>query len=655
MSGQSYPLILNAPPAKANSLEWWERHPTFEMMSGTQLANGLVGMHTLEKKSSLLTLDAGSATNKLDVEHEEENASIIPSTPAFDPLQPGGIVMKASEMAADSVVNFFTNPFLIVLGAIILIYKYNEVRRWIARNRKAGLFAFRSSEEDSSAETIESSGKMEPGLSPVEPVDKPTTILPDAAQEIVEVVSDAVVGQDPTPASNRDAPHSVTFAEPLPELHERKGSVGADGLDGTLGVEQGEKKEKKAHRGKRGGAKHKKNKGNKTQSRQGSDGGSPVPDEVAQAVDKAKNMVENPAIEPDIQTVTSDPETVSGPILKMGSFEVNTDQQLGTGSNGTVVFAGTFDGRPVAVKRMLIQFNEIATQETRLLRESDDHPNVIRYFAQTERASFLYIALELCQASLADVIQKPSMFRELAQAGERDLPNVLYQVANGLRYLHSLRIVHRDLKPQNILVNMGRDGKPRLLVSDFGLCKKLETGQSSFGATTAHAAGTSGWRAPELLLDDDHPGEQTLAEHMSSSFHSGSNTGSNLLGHEILGPNGRRVTRAIDIFSLGLVFFYVLTKGNHPFDCGDRYMREVNIRKGQYNLQPLDVLGDFAYEARDLIESMLSQRPKDRPRAEEVMAHPFSGRPRSASTSFAMSRITLRRNLEIRHLRLSKN
>jgi serine/threonine-protein kinase/endoribonuclease IRE1 len=87
--------------------------------------------------------------------------------------------------------------------------------------------------------------------------------------------------------------------------------------------------------------------------------------------------------------------------------------------------------------------------------------------------------------------------------------------------------------------------------------------------------------------------------------------------------SNRRATRAIDIFSLGLVFFYVLTKGSHPFDCGDRYMREVNIRKGNYNLRPLEVLGDFTYEAKDLIASMLEQEPKRRPSARQVMAHPF--------------------------------
>lgn len=220
-------------------------------------------------------------------------------------------------------------------------------------------------------------------------------------------------------------------------------------------------------------------------------------------------------------------------------------------------------------------------------------------------------------------MQRPQLFRELAQAGERDMPGVLYQVANGLSHLHSLRIVHRDLKPQNILVNMGKDGRPRLLVSDFGLCKKLEGGQSSFGATTAHAAGTSGWRAPELLLDDDGPGLGSHLTDPGSSLHSGSGTGSGLVGQELFGPNSRRVTRAIDIFSLGLVFFYVLTKGNHPFDCGDRYMREVNIRKGKYNLQHLDALGDVAFEAHDLISSMLCANPKERPTARDVMSHPF--------------------------------
>jgi serine/threonine-protein kinase/endoribonuclease IRE1 len=377
---------------------------------------------------------------------------------------------------------------------------------------------------------------------------------------------------------------------------------------------------KKAHRGKRAGKRHRK-KGRGEGSEVSSDGGvinQPVT--VDEAVRDAKLLGQTRAIEPDVQTLSHGMTEVSGPVIRINELQVNMDKHIGTGSNGTMVFEGELSGRKVAVKRMLIQFFEIADQETKLLAESDNHPNVVRYYIQQESQGFLYIALELCEASLAHVIEKPHLHRALAQAGERDIHSVLYQIAKGLKHLHDLRIVHRDLKPQNILVSMGNDGKPRLLVSDFGLCKKLEGEQSSFRATTAHAAGTSGWRAPELLLDDDiRDGSKTALESINSEQHSSSDTG--LVSQDVL-PS-RRATRAIDIFSLGLVFFYVLTKGSHPFDRGDRYMREVNIRKGDYSLEPLQVLGEEAHDAERLIASMIDSNPKMRPSASEVMTHPF--------------------------------
>lgn len=183
--------------------------------------------------------------------------------------------------------------------------------------------------------------------------------------------------------------------------------------------------------------------------------------------------------------------------------------------------------------------------------------------------------------------------------------------------------MHRDLKPQNILITMDRNkSKPRILVSDFGLCKKLEGGQSSFGATTAHAAGTSGWRAPELLQDDDGP-VNTSPTFAESSTHSGNP------GSQALEMPQRRVTRSIDIFSLGIVFFYVLTQGSHPFDCGDKYMREPNIRKATYSLARLDILGDYKYEAKDLINKMISADPKKRPKTLQILAHPFFWDPKT--------------------------
>lgn len=399
---------------------------------------------------------------------------------------------------------------------------------------------------------------------------------------------------------------------------------------------------RKAHRGRRGGQKHRKgprapSQGNSDDGNGNTNKGHPtVEDAVRDAQNLGMSLVplevyckcttcvdiitgqQKTSLEPDIKTMPSDPAEVSGPIIRIGNMEVDTNKLIGTGSNGTMVFEGKFDGRPVAVKRMLMQFFDIASQETKLLKESDDDPNVIRYYSQAQAAGFLYIALELCPASLADVIDdKQRQFQHLKLAGEKDMPGVLYQITSGLAYLHKLRIVHRDLKPQNILVTLTKEGKPRLLVSDFGLCKKLEGEQSSFRATTAHAAGTSGWRAPELLLDDDAKD----GHHMITDASTDGNSGSTVLNPDLL-PN-RRATRAIDIFSLGLVFHYVLTGGQHPFDCGTKYMREAHIRQNKFSLEALNGFGDAEYEAKDLISSMLLPIPKHRPSAQEVLAHPF--------------------------------
>ena len=60
------------------------------------------------------------------------------------------------------------------------------------------------------------------------------------------------------------------------------------------------------------------------------------------------------------------------------------------------------------------------------------------------------------------------------------------------------------------------------------------------------------------------------------------------------------------------MFYYVLTRGSHPFDKNGKFMREANIVKGNHNLDELERLGDYAFEARDLIQSMLSLDPRKR-------------------------------------------
>lgn len=247
-----------------------------------------------------------------------------------------------------------------------------------------------------------------------------------------------------------------------------------------------------------------------------------------------------------------------------------------------------------------------------LLQDSDDHPNVIRYYYQESHPSsnFLYIALELCPASLADVIEHPDQHRELSNS--LDPKRALKEVTAGLRHLHALKIVHRDIKPQNILVSAAKAGAGslkghRMLISDFGLCKKLEVDQTSFAPTFAGqgAAGTSGWRAPEILrgevnVDEPPMDDSTLSSKSSvgtATADEGYQSSSKVVS------KGTRLTKAVDIFALGCLAYYVLTSGGHPY--GDRFERDVNIIKDAKSLEGLESFGEEGLEAIDLITKML--------------------------------------------------
>uniref|UniRef100_A0A7N8Y675 non-specific serine/threonine protein kinase n=1 Tax=Mastacembelus armatus TaxID=205130 RepID=A0A7N8Y675_9TELE len=267
----------------------------------------------------------------------------------------------------------------------------------------------------------------------------------------------------------------------------------------------------------------------------------------------------------------------NGEEVQVGKISFTSTEVLGHGTAGTFVFRGRFDGRHVAVKRILPECVEVAEREVQLLRESDTHPNVIRYFCTERDRLFTYIAIELCAATLQQYVEDPTCFHELNPI------TLLEQTMCGLSHLHSLNIVHRDLKPRNILLSVPNAlGQVRAVISDFGLCKKIPDGRSSFSLRSG-IPGTEGWIAPEVLRDTPE----------------------------------NKPTAAVDVFSAGCVFYYVLSSGQHPF--GDALRRQVNILSGEY------LLSHFMEDihALDLIEQMISAEAESRPSTACVLKHPF--------------------------------
>lgn len=72
-----------------------------------------------------------------------------------------------------------------------------------------------------------------------------------------------------------------------------------------------------------------------------------------------------------------------------------------------------------------------------------------------------------------------------------------------------------------------------------------------------------------------------------------------------------RLTKAVDLFALGCLYFWVLLSGEHPF--GETYNRESNIVKGDaVNMGMLSLLGEEREEVEDLVKRLLSTEPDAR-------------------------------------------
>lgn len=135
-----------------------------------------------------------------------------------------------------------------------------------------------------------------------------------------------------------------------------------------------------------------------------------------------------------------------------------------------LVFSGSFDERPAAIKRIPKTAKYNVEQEVKLLKKIDtySHENLIRFFCKLENQMFNYIVTEFYQHSLEDYT-KFNTLRKLIS-----IKDILYQVTKAIDHLKDLRIVKLNLNPCDIhIVTCLRISRVKL--TNFVNCQQIRS------------------------------------------------------------------------------------------------------------------------------------------------------------------------------------
>lgn len=221
------------------------------------------------------------------------------------------------------------------------------------------------------------------------------------------------------------------------------------------------------------------------------------------------------------------------------------------------------------------------------------HPNLVRVFdlAYDDATGLLYYVMDLVlyndgQAhTLSDV--------EEGCVEESILAQWFSELCAALAYVHSLGVVHRDIKLNNILLTP--DG--HVVLSDFGISRVMgerlrsdiavsRTMVSAGSSTGCVVMGTEGFMAPEVAA-------------------------------------GAEATPAADVYSLGVVFFKLLTCVWY-----DPCLAPSNDAETTTSINSVKLLSHLDYNWSEILPLMLEENPANRSTDLLALAGQLHVRPR---------------------------
>jgi tRNA A-37 threonylcarbamoyl transferase component Bud32 len=200
------------------------------------------------------------------------------------------------------------------------------------------------------------------------------------------------------------------------------------------------------------------------------------------------------------------------------------------------------------------------------------HDNIIRIYEYgTSKDGLTYIAMEyLPGVDLREYLDTHG------KMPVKEAVRTVAQICRALDYAHTKGVIHRDIKPENIMLP-DKKGKGKVVLMDFGVAHAAYLGTVS---TRSTYLGTPYYMSPDQI-------------------------------------SRRKVDGRSDVYSLGIVFFEMLT-GQRPFDNADPLKVLIKHRESPPP-KPRSVNRKIPTALERIVLKMLAKRPTDRYKSAAVL------------------------------------
>ena len=202
-----------------------------------------------------------------------------------------------------------------------------------------------------------------------------------------------------------------------------------------------------------------------------------------------------------------------------------------------------------------------------------DHENIVKFYGHMETSNQFLIKMEYIKyGTLSQWMKKHK------KISEEEASLILRQVLSAVAYLHNNQICHRDIKPENIMLSKENDLNS-IKIIDFGL-----SAQNFDSLYNSDYCGTYIYMAPEEI--------ERKSYYLS-----------------------------VDIWSIGILMYMLLNKGEHPFykkgDSKEEFIKKLKT------IQELKFNNKMSYMAMHLLKKLLEPLPLKRYKANDALKHPW--------------------------------